>query len=561
MSDLFSLARIGGALTITGLCGVGLQVVAVFLAVRRRRLVPIVLSGVALLALLLVGYLMVEHRWARVIDAVQGADPASRQEVLESPSRRLTSLQVFPLAAAFAMLQALLAAVAVGLSLSNRGRPEGLRPGVAVGVSLASVVLTVVPLGAGVVMFYRRWQEAFGAVAGADPAKRCELLLVALPEPRAALTTAATLAAVGLVLSSILFTVLALRRRTEPRGPSGVFVVAVALCCAAASTGLWQMARRYRLDAPPPDGPLKRYLEVRKRPYDWIDRVRNDPDLLAESTSNVVISDDMVPPRSTIRGGCKEALSVIVTRKAILVEGEPVAAVKRGAVDASDKRDGMSGYLIEPLFSELQKHATRLKKIEKMTGGKMTFDGRLKLVIDHRTPYRLVSEVLYSAGQAEFGSFRFVTISGKHAGGCLKIDTPRYEATADGVARVTDHPPLNLTVATSYKGFIIGGAGQVLPGPDGQLPTIKCSLALRDRRCPVAPKADGWTDGYDYTALTAKVSEIKKRHPEERRVIVSADRLIPFQVVVRTLDALRGECESAGSCTLFDQVVLSAGVE
>jgi hypothetical protein len=47
-------------------------------------------------------------------------------------------------------------------------------------------------------------------------------------------------------------------------------------------------------------------------------------------------------------------------------------------------------------------------------------------------------------------------------------------------------------------------------------------------------------------------------------VIISADRYVPLQVVVKTMDALRGEpsrgCKIEDRC-LFDRITLSAGVE
>jgi biopolymer transport protein ExbD len=69
-----------------------------------------------------------------------------------------------------------------------------------------------------------------------------------------------------------------------------------------------------------------------------------------------------------------------------------------------------SGYLINPLLNQLQKHATRLKKIEKKFGKKMKFKGEIVLIADQSLPYRLVSEVLYTAGQAEFGKYRLLVL-------------------------------------------------------------------------------------------------------------------------------------------------------
>ena len=128
------------------------------------------------------------------------------------------------------------------------------------------------------------------------------------------------------------------------------------------------------------------------------------------SVENISLGDDLMLPTSDSDVKPHQAVQVTITKKAIVVEGDPVAAVKRGAVDASVKRDGASGYLINPLLTVLQKHGTRLKKIEKLTGGKMKFKGELVLVADQGLPYRLISEVLYTAGQAEFGKYRLLVL-------------------------------------------------------------------------------------------------------------------------------------------------------
>ncbi len=134
----------------------------------------------------------------------------------------------------------------------------------------------------------------------------------------------------------------------------------------------------------------------------------------AVSVENVSMSDEMTLPRSTTQLKAKKAVQVTVTKRAILVESgdreDVVAAVKRGEVDASLKRDGQSGYLINPLLKVLQKHATRLKMIEKRFGKRYEFKGEMTLVADQTTPYRLISEVLYTAGQAEYGRYRLMVL-------------------------------------------------------------------------------------------------------------------------------------------------------
>lgn len=159
----------------------------------------------------------------------------------------------------------------------------------------------------------------------------------------------------------------------------------------------------------------------------------------------------------------------------------------------------------------------------------------------------------------------------------INVNAPRYadpSVAAGSEQRDSDDTPkLNLTVTVSYTGFIIAGSGAVLTGDDGKLPTIKCLAPLQQRRCPIylgsRTNADGqsepvWIDKLNYAGLVAKVRQIKKTYPKERQVILMADRNIPYQAVVKTMDVLRGtptsDCTGGDGC-LFDQVILSAGVE
>src|SRR3954466_14335368 len=115
----------------------------------------------------------------------------------------------------------------------------------------------------------------------------------------------------------------------------------------------------------------------------------------------------LAKPRSALKP--QPAVNVTVTTSNIIVEGEPVAAVRAGAVDQSTKRDGANGYYITPVVDTLQKHANRLKKIAVLQGA--PFDGTMLVLVDRATPYRLVTEVLYSAGQAEFRNYPLAVAS------------------------------------------------------------------------------------------------------------------------------------------------------
>jgi biopolymer transport protein ExbD len=123
------------------------------------------------------------------------------------------------------------------------------------------------------------------------------------------------------------------------------------------------------------------------------------------------LAESLQLPKSSAQLKPQLSVNVTVTTNAIIVEGEPVVPVRAGAVDPGTKRDGPNGYYISPLVDVLQKHANKHKKIEALTGGKQKFDHAMLLLVDRSIPYRLVTEVLYSAGQAEFNNYRLVVLA------------------------------------------------------------------------------------------------------------------------------------------------------
>jgi biopolymer transport protein TolR len=167
--------------------------------------------------------------------------------------------------------------------------------------------------------------------------------------------------------------------------------------------------------------------------------------------------------------------------------------------------------------------------------------------------------------------FLLATITQVMVLGNINVSSPGYaEATPAEVAQPAEpeKPKLNLNVTVSDTGFIIAGSGGVLYENDvpGKLPTI--------------PKRQG---GYDYGRLSDTMTRLKTAFPDENVAILGANPGIPYDVVVRTMDAVRErpgkrctqtctdkqktpqECAPddlryAGDC-LFPEVLLSAGVE
>ena len=100
-----------------------------------------------------------------------------------------------------------------------------------------------------------------------------------------------------------------------------------------------------------------------------------------------------------------------ISAKSIQVDDVKVADLRNGAVDESLKPDGADGLLISPLQEKLKSKVEHLKLIAQRTG-QTDFKGQALVVADRETKYRLITEVLYTAGQAEFHKFKFVAAEG-----------------------------------------------------------------------------------------------------------------------------------------------------
>lgn len=131
----------------------------------------------------------------------------------------------------------------------------------------------------------------------------------------------------------------------------------------------------------------------------------------------------------------------------------------------------------------------------------------------------------------------------------INITLPTSTATTETTAPTK--PELNLTVSISENGYTLATSGSVLYRgfrltPEG---VVQTSSDL-----PTLPKA---TTGLDVDALSQILSEIKDRFPDEDRAVLTASPQIPYEQVVKTMDAMR---EWKGRA-LFPGVLLSAGVQ
>ena len=131
----------------------------------------------------------------------------------------------------------------------------------------------------------------------------------------------------------------------------------------------------------------------------------------SSSTSAITFDQNLQVPKSFTELKPKLAVTVTVTKKVILVEGDAVAPINAGRVDPAVKRDGENGYYITPLVDTLQKVSNKERKVAEMTG--RPFDSELMIIADRNTPYRLLTEILYSCGQAGYANYRLLVLKNR----------------------------------------------------------------------------------------------------------------------------------------------------
>lgn len=144
---------------------------------------------------------------------------------------------------------------------------------------------------------------------------------------------------------------------------------------------------------------------------------------------NMASSGDVAPPISTTRLAPKDTVSVTVTRcspgpdrtcragsGALMVGEKTVLQYEGDAFPANAKVGGETGLLVEPLREALQKEVDRIKYIAQYNPA-VQFTGELSVVGDRGMPYRMLTEILYTAGQVELDSYRFVVIKREGGGG------------------------------------------------------------------------------------------------------------------------------------------------
>ena len=126
---------------------------------------------------------------------------------------------------------------------------------------------------------------------------------------------------------------------------------------------------------------------------------------------NITPGPELEIPKTTSFLKPSATVTITVSKSSIVVDNQPVLIVKDGKVEASQKRGGEDGYFIIPLNKVLVNAAEKKRKLAAYNPT-VKFEGIATIVMDKETPYRLLTEIMYTAGQAEFNKFKFAAIAG-----------------------------------------------------------------------------------------------------------------------------------------------------
>jgi biopolymer transport protein TolR len=162
--------------------------------------------------------------------------------------------------------------------------------------------------------------------------------------------------------------------------------------------------------------------------------------------------------------------------------------------------------------------------------------------------------------------FMLFTSTGLIQIGVINVNAPRYhDPLTEGENQEQPNPDekqLNLTVGVTYEGIFIAAVGGVWSIKEGdqesaadKIKKPSIPLLLSEAPCQEAlnRKAPPPASCYDYKKLTQEMVKIKNAFPQETKIIIYAQPDVPYEVLVRVMDATRND----GDRALFFDVILS----
>jgi biopolymer transport protein ExbD len=134
---------------------------------------------------------------------------------------------------------------------------------------------------------------------------------------------------------------------------------------------------------------------------------------MSQSSASLPQSGDLTMPKSVLTTeASQEGVAVLISKSSIIVDDNIVATVPADAthgVEGKYKRTGPTDLYIVPLANALQSWRERDRQVRLATG-KDPSSSEAIIIADSNTPYRLLTEVLFTLGQSEFAKFHLMVL-------------------------------------------------------------------------------------------------------------------------------------------------------
>jgi biopolymer transport protein ExbD len=128
------------------------------------------------------------------------------------------------------------------------------------------------------------------------------------------------------------------------------------------------------------------------------------------STINVNMGEHLAIPVSSTQLQPQENITITVSMDELTVNERKVMALDRGAIPQKAKEGGKAeAFYVGAVYDALKREVDKQKYIAQFNKN-APFAGRINLVADKRITYRTLMEVLYTAGQAELGEYKFMVL-------------------------------------------------------------------------------------------------------------------------------------------------------
>ncbi len=127
------------------------------------------------------------------------------------------------------------------------------------------------------------------------------------------------------------------------------------------------------------------------------------------SSLNVNMTESLKLAQSSTQLAPQDNINVTISMNEVAVNDKAAATVQGGALASADKGGRADGYYVPQLFDALKREVEKQKYIARYNT-KAPFTGRVNVIADRRIPYRTLMDVLYTAGQAELGEYKFMVM-------------------------------------------------------------------------------------------------------------------------------------------------------